>query len=129
MTATTQHSISDKQVCLGLLPNVQDALYALSGKWKLAIILNLVQSPKRFNEILHEVKGISPKVLASELKHLELNEFIERKVYASDQVSIIYEATEHSRSLKKILYELSIWGVQHKEKIKQSIRDKAFSRS
>jgi len=108
--------------CAGALRNVSDALYVLSGKWKLAVILCLVQSPKRFNEIQQAITGISSKVLAKELKDLELNDFITRNVYPTTPVSIIYEATGYSRTLKNVLGELSAWGEQHREKVKQSMR-------
>ncbi|WP_233268837.1 winged helix-turn-helix transcriptional regulator [Mucilaginibacter lacusdianchii] len=112
----------DKATCASSLNNVLDALYVLGGKWKLPLILSLVQSSKRFNEIQHEVIGISPKILAKELKDLELNEFVKRIVYPTTPVTIIYEATEHSLTLKNVLHELSSWGEQHREKIKQSMK-------
>lgn len=108
--------------CAGSLRNVLDALFVLNGKWKLALILSLVKSSKRFNEIQQEVSGISSKVLAKELKDLELNDFIIRKVYSTTPVSIIYEATTYSLTLKNVLSELSAWGEQHREKVKQSMR-------
>lgn len=114
--------LPDPEVCAVSLKNVLDALYVLNGKWKLALILSLVQSSKRFNEIQHEVTGISAKVLAKELKDLELNDFITRNIYPTTPVSIIYEATGYSRTLKSVLAELSIWGEQHREKVKQSMR-------
>lgn len=114
--------LPDHAECAGSLKNVLDALYVLNGKWKLALILSLVQSSKRFNEIQHEITGISAKVLAKELKDLELNDFIRRNVYPTTPVSIIYEATAYSGTLKNVLNELSTWGEQHREKIKQSMR-------
>jgi DNA-binding HxlR family transcriptional regulator len=114
--------LPDHEECAGSLKNVIDALYVINGKWKLAVILCLVQSSKRFNEIQQEVTGISPKVLAKELKDLELNDFISRKVYPTTPVSIIYEATVYSRTLKNVIAELSAWGEQHREKVKQSMR-------
>jgi DNA-binding HxlR family transcriptional regulator len=108
--------------CTGSLRNVLDALYVLNGKWKLPLILSLMQSSKRFNEIQQEITGISAKVLAKELKDLELNQFIIRNVYPTTPVSIIYEATAYSITLKKVLAELSTWGEQHREKIKESMR-------
>jgi DNA-binding HxlR family transcriptional regulator len=114
--------IISKEECAGSLKNILDALYVLNGKWKLAVILSLVQSSKRFNELQHEVTGISSKILAKELKDLELNDFIKRNVYPTTPVSIIYEATEYSLTLKKVIGELSAWGEQHREKIKQSMR-------
>ena len=114
--------LPDNAACAHSLKNVLDALYVINGKWKLAVILCLVQSSKRFNEIQNEVTGISSKVLAKELKDLELNDFIRRNVYPTTPVSIIYEATEYSRTLKNVIGELSAWGEQHREKIKQSMR-------
>jgi DNA-binding HxlR family transcriptional regulator len=114
--------LPSREACASSLKNVLDALYILNGKWKLALILSVAQSSKRFNEIQQEVTGISSKVLAKELKDLELNDFITRKVYATTPVSIIYEATGYSRTLKNVLAELSAWGEQHREKVKQSMR-------
>lgn len=106
--------------CAGSLKNVIDAMYVLNGRWKLALILCLVQSPKRFGEIQNEITGISPKVLSNELKDLELNYLISRTVYPTTPVSIIYEATKYSHTLKTLLFELSTWGEHHRKKIKES---------
>lgn len=122
MKVIKNQPIPSKAECAGSLKNVLDALYVLNGKWKLALILSLVQSSKRFNEIQNEVSGISSKVLAKELKDLELNDFIKRNVYPNQPVSIVYEATSYSLTLKNVLAELSSWGEQHREKVKQSMR-------
>jgi DNA-binding HxlR family transcriptional regulator len=122
MKVIMNEPLPGKVQCAGSLKNVLDALYVLNGKWKLALILSLVQSSKRFNEIQLEVTGISSKVLAKELKDLELNGFITRNIYATTPVTIIYEATEYSHTLKSVIGELSSWGEQHREKIKQSMR-------
>ena len=122
MKVIKNEHLPNKVECANSLKNVLDALYVLNGKWKLALILSLVQSSKRFNEIQHELSGISAKVLAKELKDLELNDFISRKVYPTTPVSIIYEATGYSRTLKNVLGELSAWGEQYREKVKQSMR-------
>lgn len=118
-------TIPTKQECDSSLNYVVDALYVLGGKWKLPLILSLVQSSKRFNEIQHELSGISPKILAKELKDLELNEFITRKVYAGTPATIVYEATQYSLTLKNVLRELSLWGKQHREMIKKSMKRQA----
>lgn len=122
MKMIRNEDLPSHEECAGSLKNVLDALYVLNGKWKVALILCLVQSSKRFNEIQHEITGISSKVLAKELKDLELNDFIKRNVYPTTPVSIIYEATEYSQTLKNVIGELSAWGEQHREKIKRSMR-------
>lgn len=126
MKMITNESLPDNEECAKSLRNVLDALYVINGKWKLALILCLVQSSKRFNEIQHEITGISSRILAKELKDLELNDFIKRNVYPTTPVSVIYEATEYSRTLKNVIGELSAWGGQHREKIKQSMRKNAY---
>lgn len=125
MKMVVNDPLPGKEECAGNLRNVVDALYVLNGKWKLALILCLMHSPKRFMEIQNDLTGISAKVLAKELKDLELNGFITRNVYATNPVSIIYESTEYSRTLKTLLAELSAWGAQHRERIKESMRKPA----
>ena len=117
----THDDIPGKEDCASSLKYILDALYVLGGKWKLPLILSIIQSPKRFNEIQNEVHGISPKILAKELKDLELNEFIKRNVYQTSPLTIMYEATEYSLTLKNVLRELSLWGWQHREMIRKSI--------
>ena len=111
-----------REACASSLKNVLDALYVISGKWKLAVILSLVQSPRRFNEIQQQVTGISSKILAKELKDLELNDFVTRTVYSTTPVSIIYEATEYSKTLKRVIAELGAWGEMHREKVRDGMR-------
>ncbi|MCW3464420.1 winged helix-turn-helix transcriptional regulator [Chitinophaga nivalis] len=110
------------ETCNASLKNVLDALSVINGKWRLALILCLVQSSRRFNELQQELPGISSRILAKELKDLELNGFIKRIVYPTMPVTIVYEATEYSRTLRKLTHELSAWGGQHRERIKQSMR-------
>lgn len=122
MKTIEEEVLPTKLECTGSLRNIIDALYVLNGKWKIALILSLIQSPKRFNEIKKELEGISPKILAKELKDLELNDFIKRTVYPTTPVSIIYEATAYSQTLKNVIRELSSWGKMHREKVKESMR-------
>lgn len=122
MNTETEQTAPDKKACASSLRNVVDALYVLSGKWKLPLILSLLQSPMRFNQLQEALPGISPKVLAKELRDLELNEFIVRKVLPGRPVGVIYESTAYSKTLKSVLAELDHWGGNHRQRIKQSIR-------
>ncbi|WP_398452461.1 winged helix-turn-helix transcriptional regulator [Sphingobacterium thalpophilum] len=122
MKENNETSFLDKEQCTSSLRNVLDALYVLYGKWKLALILSLIQSSKRFGEIQRDLDGISPKVLTNELKDLELNGFIKRNVFEATTVSIVYEATEYSRTLKNVIRELDSWGAQHRKRIQDSMR-------
>ena len=104
---------------------VRDAMDVLNGKWKFPLIYVLRVGPLRFNEILKLVEGITPKMLAKELRDLEVNGLVERKVFPTVPVLVLYEATGYSDSLNHLLEELGEWGGKHRERIKQDIRNGA----
>jgi DNA-binding HxlR family transcriptional regulator len=109
------------QQCIGSLPAVADALYAIGGKWKLRIIIALSEGNKRFNELQRTVKGISARVLSNELKELELNGFINRMVYTGKPVVVEYELTEYSETLEDVVRSLSEWGAMHRKRIQKGL--------
>lgn len=106
-----------KEVCTASINAIRDALYALNGKWKLLIVVALVDGPKRFKEIQRDLETITPKILSKELKELELNGFVERKVFNTTPVTVTYELTPYSATLGNILNELRLWGTQHRKHI------------
>ncbi|RYD69761.1 MAG: transcriptional regulator, partial [Sphingobacteriales bacterium] len=77
----------------------------------------LQDGPKRFNEIQKSIGDITPKILSKELKDLELNEFVIRKVFSTTPVTVTYELTEYSGSLDRVIDELRNWGMQHRERL------------
>jgi DNA-binding HxlR family transcriptional regulator len=114
--------IPSKVECVSNVNAIRDALFVLNGKWKLLLIFTLLESSKRFNEIQHAVQGITPKILSKELKDLEENGFLTRNVFPTTPVTVLYEITDYSHTLKNVLRELNTWGSQHREKIKASMR-------
>jgi DNA-binding HxlR family transcriptional regulator len=50
---------------------IQDTMYVIGGKWKIAILLSIYSGNKRFNEISSSIPKITNRVLSKELKHLE----------------------------------------------------------
>jgi DNA-binding HxlR family transcriptional regulator len=111
-----KHSITSEE-CSQNQQAVRDALYALSGKWKLPIIVALSEGPVRFKELQRKVEGITPKILSKELKELELNEFVERTVYATAPVTVEYKLTPYSKTLERVITELRNWGMKHRDYI------------
>lgn len=104
--------------CNMILAAVGDALYAIGGKWKLMIIISIARGNKRFTELQRQVKGISARVLSSELKDLEQTGFVVKKVSVGYPVLIEYELTPYSHTLEKVVGSLTEWGIQHRQKIK-----------
>src|ERR1700744_1669823 len=112
------------EACTRALVAVRDSLYVIGGKWKMPIIIPLVEAggPMRFRELQRTLETITPKVLSKELKDLELNEFITRTVYDTTPVTVEYQLTDYSKSLGKVLYKLSQWGEQHRTRLKAATR-------
>jgi DNA-binding HxlR family transcriptional regulator len=105
------------EACTVAIAGVRDALYVLNGKWKLPLIVSLSGGPLRFKEIQRALGDITPKILSKELKELELNEFVVRKVYSTTPVTVTYQLTPYSQSLDKVMKELKEWGIQHRQRI------------
>lgn len=104
--------------CTKVLLAVSDALYVIGGKWKLMIIIAMARGNNRFSELQRQVTGISARVLSSELKELEVNGFIIKKVTVGYPVTIEYELLPYSQTLEELVGAMTRWGMQHREKIK-----------
>ncbi|MES2268095.1 MAG: helix-turn-helix domain-containing protein [Bacteroidota bacterium] len=109
-----------REECNGRLTSIGDALYVIGGKWKLRVIVALMEGTKRFNEVQRKVEGISARVLSSELKELELNGFVKRTVHA-DQTPVVveYSITPYADTLGDVLLALSTWGTSHRDKLRK----------
>jgi DNA-binding HxlR family transcriptional regulator len=122
-TACGQCNVTNNTAaCKAAVGSVRDALYVLSGKWKLPVIAALRDGPKRFNEIQRALADITPKVLSKELREMELNELVKRKIYNTVPVTVLYELTEYSDTVGPILRTLGEWGTQHRLRIVESRR-------
>ena len=60
---------------------VSNALSLIGGKWKIAIIYNLRQDPVRFGELKRILSPITQQMLTKQLRELERDRLIDRKVY------------------------------------------------
>ncbi|TWR31730.1 helix-turn-helix transcriptional regulator [Mucilaginibacter pallidiroseus] len=114
--------IHNSTECNAAVNSIRDALYVLSGKWKLPLIVGLREGPKRFNEIQRALVDITPKVLSKELRELELNDFVIRRVYDTVPVTVTYELTPYSATVDPIIAALREWGAQHRNRIVESRR-------
>lgn len=87
----------------------------IGGKWTFSIIYVLMKGTKRFKDLERTVVGINTRMLVKELKSLEQNEIIVRKVYAEVPPKVEYSLTEKGKDLNKVLLELKSWGNKHIE--------------
>ncbi len=96
------------------LCRVEDALSILVGKWKPIILLILLQEGTlRFSELKRRVPGITQKMLTNQLRELEAEDIISRKVYPQVPPKVEYSITEYGKSLEPILVAMHEWGTAH----------------
>ena len=110
--------LKENKECARSLLAIRDAMELLSGKWKIPIIGALIYfKSARFVELQNALENITPRMLSKELKEMELNELVVRKVLDTRPVTILYEITPHGESCKSILMELEKLGNQHRKQI------------
>lgn len=89
---------------------VETTLFFLSTKWSALILRDLMDGPRRFNELRRSIGHISQKVLTSNLRQMEKHGLLTRTVYAEVPPRVEYELTELGASLKPVLDTLRWWG-------------------
>ena len=89
---------------------VEVTLSMISDRWKVLIIRDLITGTKRFGELRKSIGKVSQKVLTTNLRGMEEDGLVTRKVYAEVPPRVEYTLTETGRSLKPILDAMDKWG-------------------
>ncbi len=92
---------------------VEAALDIIGGKWKPVILLNLVEDTCRFNELRRLMPNITQRMLTHQLRELEADGMVHRKVYPQVPPKVEYSLTERGRTLTPVLFALRDWGTVH----------------
>ena len=74
------------------------------------ILRDLLPGTKRFGELKKSIGNVSQKVLTAQLRDMERNGLVNRKVYPEVPPRVEYSLTELGRSLKPILDAMWDWG-------------------
>ena len=90
------------------------------SKWKGVALYHLLTRTKRFNQLKRDVGDVSQRMLTKQLRELEADGLIERKVYAVVPPKVEYSLTSKGETLRPLLEFLRIWGKTHVEKTKQA---------
>lgn len=90
--------------------SIKDVLDIIGGKWAMPIIYNLSKGKLRFKEIERTIEGINTRMLVKELKNLEANGIITRKVFASVPPAVEYSLTQKGEKLLPSIKSLHQWG-------------------
>lgn len=87
----------------------------IGGKWKVVLIKAIAEScPKRFGELRKEMENITQTTLTLQLRELERDGIICRKIYAESPPKVEYKLTEIGISLLPIITSLDDWWSSYK---------------
>ena len=86
----------------------------IANKWKILILRDLLTGTKRYNELTRSVVGISAKVLTENLRELESDGIIERKVYPEVPPKVEYYLTDKGNDLRPIIDLMKEYGLKYK---------------
>ncbi|MGB3589267.1 MAG: helix-turn-helix domain-containing protein [Tunicatimonas sp.] len=107
--------IEDKFVTIHPCP-VLTTLEVIGGKWKPAILWELqLHQIRRFGKLKRALPGITQKMLTQQLRELEKDNVIHRKVYAEVPPRVEYRLTDYGVTLIPILHEMAQWGWTHRK--------------
>ena len=103
---------------------VTATMKVLGGKWK-PILINAIYhtAPARFGELKRSVIGITQSMLTQQLRELEDDGIISRKIYAQIPPKVEYTLTEFGLTLSPVIQTMANWGLEYKLN-KQKVRNK-----
>ena len=94
---------------------VEMTLQLMGDPWKVLIIRELLNGTLRFSQLQRAVGKITQKVLTSNLRTMEKNGLLTRKVFAEVPPRVEYTLTETGKSLRPVLKAMEDWGQSYKD--------------
>ena len=105
---------------------VETTLMLLSDKWKVLILRDLQRfGTMRFSALKRSIGSVSQKVLTANLRSMEADGLVSRKVYPEVPPRVEYALTEVGRSLKPVLDALWSWGEGYQKRMAGDVEGEA----
>lgn len=98
---------------------METTLDVIGGKWKGMVLYRLLEGTARFNELRRLMPKATQRMLTLQLRELERDGVIHRKVYAEVPPKVEYSLTEFGHSLRPILLMMTDWGMKYQSRAKQ----------
>ncbi|NRD23664.1 helix-turn-helix transcriptional regulator [Winogradskyella litoriviva] len=84
----------------------------IGGKWKTVILFHLRDKTLRYNELRKEMPSVTERTLSLQLKTLEEDGLVKRKVYTSKPpLKVEYSLTDFGKTLIPVVQAIADWGV------------------
>ena len=88
----------------------------IGGKWKPIVLFLISKGANRFGILMKGIDGISKQMLTRQLRELEQDGFLDRKIFAEIPPRVEYSITELGQSLFPIIGSMRDWGKEHMDK-------------
>jgi len=88
---------------------VEAALDIIGGKWKSIILFRVMEKTRRFNELRKLLPNITQRTLTNQLRELERDGLLQRKIFAEVPPKVEYSITEFGTTLEPVLITLKNW--------------------
>ena len=92
---------------------VEAMLDIIGGKWKSIILFRVLEETRRFNELRRLLPNLTQRILTNQLRELESDGLITRKIYAEIPPKVEYSITEFGKTLEPVILTLTQWAHQH----------------
>lgn len=97
--------------------SVEFTLDIIGGKWKGVLLYHLMDGTKRFNEFRRICPAITQRMLTLQLRELEVDGIIHRKVYQQVPPKVEYSLTPLGETLVPVILQMKTWGDSHRKAI------------
>jgi len=104
---------NNESVPIKLTCAVETTLKVIGGRWKVLILRELLVGMQRFNQLHRSLPGITQKMLTQQLRELEEDGILYRKVYPQVPPKVEYSLTPLGESLNPVLEAMHEWGLKH----------------
>ncbi len=99
--------------CEGYNCPIEVTISLIGGKYKAIILWHLINKTLRFNQLQKLIPQATAKMLTQQLRELERDRLVERKVYPVVPPRTEYSLTEQGKSLSPVLIDLCHWGKEY----------------
>lgn len=109
---------------------VETSMEVLGGKWKPRILWKLTRDGTlRYAQIKRDLGHITPKMLTQQLRELERDGLVVRKVYSEVPPRVEYSLSDFGKTLRPVLHALADWGTANRDGLMRAIKRQRGARA
>lgn len=92
------------------LCTIETTVGLIGGRWKAVVIFHLLSGTRRFGELRRLLPNATARMLTLQLRELEADGFLQRKVFAEVPPRVEYTLTQEGASLGPLVTAMGAWG-------------------